>query len=296
MYYCTLSDKKYLLQGLALYNSLLKFEKNFILYWLCLDEETYDALTELKSRNIYPIMLSYLEHKDKELVKAKSNPACLYGTQYSQYCWALTPYFMNFVLKNFVEEGKPLMYIDSDIVFYHSPQLILNDIGSQSIGIHSHRGESKYDITNPVGEFNVGVVVIKNNEIGMQCSEWWKHCLLNPDNEYYKIYGTCGDQKYLDLFIPLFKDVCVFDRMNCGYLSPWCFDNATTDKKVIYKGKVQPVVFYHFSHFNYDLEKNTWSDSIQKEWNPARRPEIQQYYEEYFQLIKNINKSLSIPC
>lgn len=175
MYYCTLSDKKYLLQGLALYNSLLKFEKDFILYWLCLDEETYNELTELKSRNIYPVMLSYLEHKDAELVKAKSNPACLYGTQYSQYCWALTPYFINFVLKNFVEEGKPLMYIDSDIVLYQSPQLILNDIGNKSIGIHSHRGEAKYDVlTNPVGEFNVGVVVIKNNEIGIQCSEWWK--------------------------------------------------------------------------------------------------------------------------
>lgn len=285
-------------QGLAMFRSLLKFEQNFVLYWLCLDQETYDFLINLGTMKIYPIMLDYLEHKDPELVKAKSNPACLYGDQYSQYCWALTPYFMNYVLNRFIPSDKQLMYIDSDIVFYHSPQLILNDIGKQSIGIHSHRAESKYDVlTNPVGEFNVGVVVIRNNETGMAASEWWKDCLLNTHNRYYKIYGTCGDQKYLDLFIPLFRDVCVFDRMNCGYLAPWCYDNVKYENgNIVYREKEQPVIFYHFSHFNYNIYKDKWSDSKNGEWHPAKYPQIKKYYEDYFEEIKNIHQTLSIPC
>lgn len=295
MYFCTLSDKKYFIQGMVLYNSLQKTEKDFTLYWLCMDTETYASLKTLNLDNIVAIPISWLEGNDEKLRQAKNNPPSLYGNQYSQYCWALTPYFINYVLKRYIPDNEPLMYIDSDIVFYQSPQLILNDMGQHSIGIHGHRGEAKYDtLTNPVGEFNVGVVVIRNNKIGIEASEWWKDCLLNPNNRYYKIYGTCGDQKYLDLFIPLFKDVCVFDRMNCGYLAPWCYDNVSypEEGKIIFKGITQPVVFYHFSHFICNIGADTWSDSIKGEWNPCRIPEVKKYYEDYFENIKQLNTSL----
>lgn len=309
-YFCTLSDKKYLLQGLALYHSLCRFEKDFCLYWLCLDDETYDTLCNSEFENIIPFKLSDLEAVDKELRQAKSNPAGEYGTQYSQYCWALTPYFMDLLLNNdLIPAGECLMYVDSDIVFYHSPRLILDVIAEKSIGIHSHRYGSKYDpLKNPVGEFNVGVVVIRNNTIGRACAAWWKNCLLQPNHRYYKIYGTCGDQKYLDLFKPLFGDVCVFDQPTplslgrgvggegIGYLAPWCVDNVRylDDGNIVYNGHAQSVVFYHFSHFNYDFRQDAWRDSNKGEWNPCRFPEINKYYENYFSSIKKINSQLLI--
>lgn len=296
MYFCTLSDKKYLLQGLALYNSISKYVKDFRLCYLCMDDETYEFLNNSEFENIVPFNLAELEAGDPELRAAKNNPAGKYGTQYSQYCWALTPYFMDFLLRNdMVPAGDPLMYVDSDIAFYQSPQLILDAIGEKSIGIHSHRYSSKYDpITNPAGEFNVGVVVIRNNTIGSACAEWWKDCLLKPTHRYYHIYGTCGDQKYLDLFEPLFGDVCVFDRLNIGYLAPWCVDNVSYHEgRIKYNGTMQPVVFVHFSHFNYDLTNNSWKDSKNGEWNPTRFQPVKKYYEEYFNLLKKINISLN---
>ena len=45
---CTLSDYNYLLKGLVLYDSLEKHNKeDFRLYYLCLDQKTYDKLKEL---------------------------------------------------------------------------------------------------------------------------------------------------------------------------------------------------------------------------------------------------------
>lgn len=297
MHFCTLSDKKYFLQGLALYESLCRHQKDFRLSWLCLDDDTYEFLNNAELENIFPVNLAELEANDKNLRKAKNNPASKYGSQYSQYCWALTPYFMHFLLSNdLIFYNEPLMYVDSDIAFYHSPKLIIDAMGDKSIGIHSHRYGSKYDVlSNPVGEFNVGVVVLRNNATGRSCAEWWKDCLLQPNHRYYKIYGTCGDQKYLDLFEPLFGDVCVFDQVgSVGYLAPWCVDNVRylNDGNIVYKGHAQPAVFYHFSHFNYDLRQNTWRDSNKGEWNPTRFAEVKKYYEDYFAGIKKINSNI----
>jgi len=294
MNFCTLSDKKYFLQGLALYYSIeARYKGEFKLFWLCLDKQTFDDLRHLELKNVIPVSLPVLEEIDPDLISAKKNPACLYGDQYSQYCWALTPYFTDYLLQNIIPPDQYLMYVDSDIAFYHSPQLIIDAMEGKSIGIHSHRGEAAYDvINNPVGEFNVGVVVFKNNDTGRKAAAWWKDCLINYPNRYYKIYGTCGDQKYLDLFIPLFKDVCVFDRLNCGYLAPWCFDNVRylDDGNIVYKGKAQPVIFYHFSHFNYDLGKGQWKDSHKGEWNPCSVPQVRKYYEYYFRVLMELQQ------
>lgn len=305
MYFCTLSDKKYLLQGLALYNSISKYVKDFRLCYLCLDDETYEFLNNSVFDNIVPFNLADLEAADAALRAARNNPAGKYGTQYSQYCWALTPYFMDFLInKDLIPNGKNLTYVDSDIAFYQSPQLILDAVHLNSIGIHSHRYSSKYNpLDNPAGEFNVGVVVIKNDDTGRACAEWWKDCLLKPTHRYYHVYGTCGDQKYLDLFEPLFGDVCVFDQPTrnlkpetaVGYLAPWCVDNVSyhQEGQIKYNGTMQPVVFVHFSHFNYDLTNNSWKDSKDGEWNPTRFPPVYKYYQAYFENLKNISFSLN---
>lgn len=43
--YCTLSDKNYLKQGIALIESLKRVSsKDFKIFYLCLDSETYEAV------------------------------------------------------------------------------------------------------------------------------------------------------------------------------------------------------------------------------------------------------------
>lgn len=278
---CTTGDINYLNKGICLLQSLVETIRTpFVLHWLCFDKETHEVVKQ--SPHVIPYLLEDLEKENSELIAAKEIPAREYGNQYSQYCWCLTPYFINYILKQkVIGAGDKLLYCDNDIYFYHSPEIILDAMGAKSVAIHTQRFGGAYDDNNPVGWYNVGVMAFKKDETGMDISEKWKGWLLNPSNEYAEKYGTCGDQKYLNLFIPLWgkEKVCVFDEDNgIVHLAPWCTHNPDN----------RPVLFYHFSHFRCD--DNTWYDSLHGEWNPSREPEIKKLYEEYYQIICQLLK------
>lgn len=288
MNFCTHCDSGYFLKALALYKSLTEQCKEFTLHWLCNDDATWRQLNRLNLPNVIPYSLAELE-KNEELFKAKSNPPCKYGTQYSQYCWTLTPYFINYLLP-FISKGHKLIYCDADIYFYRNPKIILNIVGDKAVGIHSHRFGGPFRNTE-TGWYNVGVTVFTNDIAGSHISSEWKRWLLDPKNEYYETHGMCGDQKYLDLFIDLYNfDTCVFDNEQCSHLAPWNSSNLIhhANKQIAYNKQISPVVFFHFSHFNIDIEKGTWTDSNNGEWAPARDQNVKRYYDEYSGSIKSM--------
>jgi len=274
---CTLADKNYLHKGITLWLSLKQTgTEKFILHFLCIDESIFDELQTLNLDGVQLYLLSDLEKSHPELIKAKSNPPSKYGTQYSNYCWCLTPFFTNYVLtKKSGPEG--VFYIDADILMLQPLDIIVKIIWNKSIGIHTHRfTPPKHDTES--GWYNVGIVYFKNDACGRMISEKWKNWMLQPDHEYYEKYGACGDQKYLELFAEFAgaENVCVFDdNTNITHLAPWCPD--------IEPDKI--CVFFHFSHFVHNYENGTWSDSINGEWNPAKDPAINKYYEMYNKLI-----------
>jgi len=296
MNFCTLTDKNYLLKGLTMRKSLMNtIKKDFILHWLCLDEETHQKLTKLNLNNVIFYKLSELENNDIKLRKAKNNPPSKYGNQYENYCWTLTPYFINYILTNKIKVNEKLMYIDADIYFYHTPEIIFNIVSTKSVGIHSHRFSGNFNINIESGWFNVGVMIFTNDGLGVEISTKWKNWLLNTENIYYNKYGSCGDQKYLELFIELWDvdKVCIFDNdVRCGHLAPWNCGNVNHTKKheINHKGVIQPVIFFHFSHFVF--KETSYSDSIKGEWKPTRETKITEYYNDYFNEMVKINKTI----
>ena len=52
---CTYFDYNFLSRGLALYNSIKRFHKEFKYYVLAFDQKTFDYLSNLKEENIIPI-------------------------------------------------------------------------------------------------------------------------------------------------------------------------------------------------------------------------------------------------
>lgn len=290
-YYCTHSDINYLAKGLALYNSILAKDPKFKMFYLCTDDQSYKVLCKLGLPFLAPISLATIEKHDPALTRARSNPASLYGTQYSQFCWTLTPYFTNWLLEKELSNNDELLYCDADLYFYHSPQMIFDACTMHSCGIHTHRFETYDPETNPVGEFNVGCVWFKNNEKGRLISSAWASWLLNPNNKYYEKYGTCGDQKYLDLFIPLFGEehVTVFDRNNdhIAHAAPWNFTRYTdfTPVHVKFNGKDQALLFNHFSHFVMNND-GTWRSDDHGEWKQNGEP-IEKYHPQIGQWYAN---------
>lgn len=282
MNFCTIADKNYLTKALAMYQSLCENVQEFTLYFLAIDYKIYETLIRLSLPNIEIYYLGDLEDRDTELKKSKFNPASKYGTQYSQYCWTLTPYFTNYILKNHIPVFECLMYVDADIYFYGSPQKILDAVGNYTpVGIHTHRFTPPYNGNLDTGWFNCGIVVFRASPRGIMASNLWKDCLLNPQNDYYEKYGTCGDQKYLELINEQF-DTCIFDEYIL-HGAPWCCNDLN--------GK--DILWYHFSHFT--LNSDTWQDHTNNppEWRPSGYTFIKPYYENYFNVIKEKEKLIN---
>jgi len=293
MYYCTHSDKNYLAKGIALCKSIIEKHPTAAIYYLCLDETTYDAILNLSKKaegfNVVPVHIDRLL-EDKQLKALKeSGHTSNYGDAHAQFCWSLTPYFTWWLLttKAYITE---LLYCDADLFFYKSPETIFEACKHKSIGIHTHRFGSYDPDTNDVGEFNVGCVYFKNDNMGRKVATQWCQWLLNPQNEYAQKYGTCGDQKYLDLFIPLFgaENIAVFDRdtnPKIDHGAPWNFS--------MYNFSQTSLTFNHFSHFKTDFNGN-WSSSNHGEWKPEVDMVVMSFYIDYNKKVTEANQLIGI--
>ena len=239
----TLSDHNYLINGICLYESLCKYSANFVLHYLCLNDETYDKLTSLQLPNLKCYNITEL-HNDPDFNTLQQNnssrPIDTSDGQ-SHFHWALASFFSGYLMFNY---GLPhVLYIDSDIIFYDTVDKIFEAVHPKSIGIITHK-HNKLDKANTnVGYYNVGVIYFKNDEVGSNCLSFWRNCCIHPNNKYSAIFGSCGDQKYLELFDDLFgaQHVEVLCR-KVGNGAPWNFTmfEFIGNNKIIWHDKYIP--------------------------------------------------------
>lgn len=286
-YFCTIADKKFISRVNALNNSLKQYNDDYCLLTLCIDDDM-----KFYDKNIIGLNLSSLINKDKSLFESKNNPPSEEAlrvangeykkAQELQFTWLLSSYFSDYCLNlNLVEND--LLYIDSDIYFFDNWNKIYESITDD---IHIGLVEHRMPWTGNSGKYNVGIIYFKKNTIGLSCSNFWKNCLMNSNNKYYREYGGCGDQKYLELFPKLFNGVSSLDNF-FGHLAPWnLLYHEYTDTQIIWNNQYQNIMYYHFSNFYYDNDK----------FIPAPRhnihdvssvPLLQRLHEEYYKVIKN---------
>jgi hypothetical protein len=253
-YFCTLSDSGYLLKGLVLYESLLKHSPDgeFKLYYLCLDKEIYEKLLSIDPDRLIPIKLSDLLEADSELSERKNK------LKYNEFCWGLASYYMKYLLGSYPREIDVLCYVDSDIAFTADYTNIFVEFGSNSIGIIRHRHVPRGHF---VGEYNVGIVVFRNDDVGRECVKFWSDCALDKSNLYYNTHGSCGDQKYLELFEEKFSRVKILDTL-VGHGAPFNFELYTYNKIdegfIFYNNVYQKLIFIHFMQFTPNFVMNTY--------------------------------------
>ena len=251
-HFTTVCDSKYLSQGLALYNSLMKVNPDFTLYWGCMDEKTFDVVGELP--NVKP-----------------SNTWKIFNTNgfsHKEYCWSLASRYTDFVLKQF---GMPdITYLDADLYFYQDYEYIYKEIGNKSVGLVEHR----LPAYKTVGKYNVGFVYFKNDIAGIDCLHRWRELVSNKDNKYFKEYGQCGDQKYLELFEQWHpNDIHI---INCGHGSWWSNRFFQfKDDYIIWNKEKQLFIYMHYSHFK--LTDTGYSHDEMKEMSPK----LKEYYDNY---------------
>lgn len=237
--FCTLFDKGFLIKGLALHDSLVRHGGSFTLWVLCMDDETKNVLSKLNLSGMRLLSLSDIE--DNELARARQNRSL------RKYYFTLSPALPLYILEH--NDIPSITYLDADLYFFSSPEVIYEEMGDKSIMIIPHRlGPSRKEKEKEVGKYNVGMLIFKKDESGLACLKWWReqcitYCTDNQSSEFY------DDQKFLDHFEEKFKGVHIMKNLGAN-LAPW---NIVLDKIRRHNGTIyvdrDKLVFFHFSGF-----------------------------------------------
>lgn len=235
---CTLFTKDYLIQGLALYNSLRQTTPDFHLWVLCVDDEAYTLLAKM---NLPKVTLISLEN-----VKTERLAALASQRKNNEFCWTLKASFVMYLLKNNVNLDS-ILYLDADLYFFQDVKSIHREWGDKSIFLTKLWLGPKW--AKKVGTFSAGLIGFKRDRGGMRCLASWrrkclKWCSQRPDR------GRWADQKYLDRWPSITDSITISSNkgINTG---PWNIRKGTvvqeTNQALTFED--QPLICYHFSGF-----------------------------------------------
>jgi hypothetical protein len=237
--YATYFDRHYLTRGLALYRSLVRHSPPFVLWVLCLDEQTHRTLSNLRIEQVELVRLAELEQADHALLAAKP------GRQAVEYYWTCGPAFLVYLLEQ--HPIDMLTYLDADLFFFGDPTPIYDELGDGSILLVEHRRSSSVpELINQKGTYNVGLLVFRRTSEAAACLRRWRtQCL---DWCFDRVEPTrFGDQKYLDDWPSRYRGLVVAQHKGAG-LAPWNLENYRFSYA---QGRVwvdtNPLLYYHFT-------------------------------------------------
>jgi hypothetical protein len=244
------------------------FTGSYDIHVLAMDEKTESHLKKMNYQNVRIYSLDEVQ-SDFDIrairhlppgAEAVSN-ASSSGKDpgFVQFCWAMAPVFSKWVLERVKQS---VTYVDADILFFKDVQIFFDELGDFSIGLVRHRIPYLYTS----GEYNVGIVHFENDGPGRSALSLWCRVMKDPQNPYSLGFGTCGDQKYLELIRSVFRNkVKVVDK-NFGHLAPW---NVTYHKyeseKIIWNSVAQDLVYFHYAHFVMH-DDGTYRAAYKNEW------------------------------
>jgi hypothetical protein len=277
--YCTLFDFNYLSRGLALHESLGKVHSDFCLYIFAFDDRTKLLLNQLQLKNA--VIIGLEEFEDQELLKVKP-----IRTK-AEYCFTCTPSVIKYAIEKY--KLQSCTYLDADMYFYSSPLSVFEELNSFPVGLSPHNYSPEYDMSKDSGKYCVQFVYFKNTPEGMEPLTWWRNQCINWC--YARVEdGKYGDQKYLDSFASLFKNIHDIEHPGIG-VAPWNvkqFKFSTKDGNIILKNNIteNDVIFYHYQSLKIDFSKKTvqlgkWYDLSEKVVELFYKPYIERlfYYE-----------------
>jgi len=172
----------------------------------------------------------------------------------AEYCWTSTSSTILYVLEKFKVES--CTYLDADLFFYASPEILIREMGSKSILITEHRYSPQYNKEIKSGKYCVQFVTFKNDEHGLTALKWWRdRCIEWCFNRYED--GKFGDQLYLDDWTERFKGVHVLQHKGGG-IAAWNvqqYNFFRKENEIRGKHKITeeefPVIFYHFHYLRF---------------------------------------------
>lgn len=238
--FCSILTKYRLYQFIALFRSMQSTMGKFKFFVLCMDTETYEILNGINPGNMVLIKLNSLENE--RLLDAKANRGM------NEYCWTLKPVLLRYVLDN-NEDIERVTYMDADLYFFNTPEIIFNEHEQCSILLSKHDFFDVYKhVEIECGIYNSGFMSFKSDENSRKCLDWWKEKCIEWCFDRLED-GKFGDQKYLEQMGTLFEGVSDIKTPGTN-VAPWNQEKYRIEKV---DGEVRingsKLIFYHFCGF-----------------------------------------------
>ena len=283
--FCTLFDSFYLSRGLAMYESLKENFTNFHLYIFAFDNLSLKILSSLNLENTTTISLNEFENQKLLNIKPTRTKA--------EYCWTCTSSTIDYVLNNYGVHY--CTYIDSDLFFYHSPSPLLEELNDEKtvlISEHRYSWFAKVYEEKRAGRFCVQFITFKNNAESRTVLTRWKNQCFDWCFARYED-GKFGDQKYLDEWPLLYKNVKISENIGGG-VAPWNIGQYKINREdgsltgiEIKTGKCFDLIYYHFHYVRFMDNGN-----VDLGWNAIPNDSLKNLYIPYINTIIKIERDL----
>lgn len=248
--FVTYFDKAFYSRGLEMLKSI-KSARPFEIMVLALDQETEVGL---KSENISNLSIIPLSDMSKvDLPVATNKP--FFFTLTADFC-------------EFCQRARPshdaLLYIDADIKFYQSVDIILDEVAGASVAFTKHRHPTmlakrylKY------GLYNVGINYFKNDTQGKNAVNLWsQRCRYELYDKGRQRLGFFSDQVLVDDFSSIFTRFKTIENIGVN-VAPWNVSKYKISKNTHGEWLVDEklLVCFHFSNLIYN-QSNKWDCSF----------------------------------
>lgn len=231
--YCTLFNKKYLIHGIQLYESLRAHSPKFKLFVLAMDSEVENFF----KANIFPeiTILKFQDLKNRYL-KEYQRPLSV-----GQICWVSEPLVCKYIFDVF--GVKEITYLDADVYFYSNPEPLFNELKGCSAAIVPHNF-SRVSYASSSGNYCVQFNYFKNNSIGGEILNKWIADCRGYDLKKPHFYpGQLSMDSWTEQWP---SDVHVIKNIGAG-VAPWNVSAYKINEK---NGELrldgERLIFYHF--------------------------------------------------
>lgn len=158
---CTLFDSKHLDYGIECCKSILPFCDCDGVYALCLDDTSFYTASTIAGVNA--VDLCCIESDHAALLRVRNNRT------HAGYCATVKPFFVQYMLDNVCSDK--IILVDSDVIFFSSPKIVEDEIGSSHVMVTSRR-----QVPAPVqGNINGGFFACDNSPQSMEFVQWWQN-------------------------------------------------------------------------------------------------------------------------
>ena len=211
-HFVTVLDRAFASRGLALYESLSRCERPFVLWFLCVDSEARDTLNRLDLPHARVLSVENIGFADLSVVEAQRTR--------KEFCWTLTPFSF---LQVFSQDQsiQRVTYVDADVLVMADWKPIMDELeaSGKSVLLTEHGFHPLWDQTERSGRFCVQFLPVQRNAIDTVITHWAAQCIDWCFDQSQD--GLIGDQGYLTDWPIQYPQLVHVSENNRWFQGPW---------------------------------------------------------------------------